>query len=431
MLDDFIARKHGRQRISYPHESLKEILKETYGVIVYQEQVMQIAQVLADFTLGAADLLRRAMGKKKADVMAAQRIEFRKGAAPKGVSESLADEIFDLMEKFAEYGFNKSHSAAYALLTYQTAYLKAHHKTEFMAAVLTNDRDNADKVAKGIRSARKSGVEVMAPCINRSALYFDSVDGKLLFGMGGIKGVGGNAVEAIIDARQADGPFTSLFNFCERIDLKKINRKTIEALIKAGALDCLGEPRARLIAATGAALERAQHQQRDREAGQSNLFAMLSTPDDTSSDELPKEFLAIEEWAEQELLAHEKSALGFYISGHPLDRFAHLISKYSTATVDALPKADNYSVVTLAGVQNAIRVVPFKSRKGRMAIIDKNLTGSTEVIAMGETLTGTKNCSRLTNLCSSEVAFALTETKTDEDPIRLGVGRNRRSTHRG
>ena len=187
MLDDFIARKHGRQRIEYPHESLEGILKETYGVIVYQEQVMQIAQVLAGFTLGAADLLRRAMGKKKLDVMAAQREVFVQGATANDVPIAQATEIFDLMEKFAEYGFNKSHSAAYALLTYQTAYLKAHHKVEFMAAVLTNDRDNAEKVAKGIRSARKIGVDVLPPCVANSGVYFDSVGGQLLFGLGGLK----------------------------------------------------------------------------------------------------------------------------------------------------------------------------------------------------------------------------------------------------
>ena len=226
MLDDFIARKHGRQRIEYPHISLENTLKETYGVIVYQEQVMQIARELAGFTLGAADLLRRAMGKKKFDVMAAQRIKFCAGAKERDIEESTATEIFDLMEKFAEYGFNKSHSAAYALLTYQTAYLKAHHKVEFMAAVLTNDRDNADKVAKGIRNARKIGIEVLAPCANRSGVHFDAVDGKLLFGMGGIKGVGTASVEAIVEAREQGGLFESLFNFCERVDLKRINKKT-------------------------------------------------------------------------------------------------------------------------------------------------------------------------------------------------------------
>jgi len=254
------------------------------------------------------------------------------------------------------------------------------------------------------------------------------VDGKLLFGMGGIKGVGGNAVEGIMEARQSDGPFTSLFNFCERIDLKRINRKTIEALIKAGALDCLNEPRARLFAATGAALERAQHQQRDREAGQSNLFAMLATPEDTTDDVLPKEYLSIEEWPEQELLAHEKSALGFYISGHPLDRFAHLISKYATITVDGLAKADNYSIVTLAGVQNAIRVVPFKNGKGRMAIIQfEDLTGSTEVIAMGD------DFDRYEELLTSDEPLLLRgrlRIDRDEDQtkisIRLGVGRGRK-----
>ncbi|MEE2787965.1 MAG: DNA polymerase III subunit alpha [Myxococcota bacterium] len=420
MLDDFIARKHGRQRIEYPHNSLEATLKETYGVIVYQEQVMQIARELAGFTLGAADLLRRAMGKKKFDVMAAQRIKFCAGAKERDIAETTATEIFDLMEKFAEYGFNKSHSAAYALLTYQTAYLKAHHKVEFMAAVLTNDRDNADKVAKGIRNARKIGIEVLAPCANRSGVHFDAVDGKLLFGMGGIKGVGTTSVEAIVEARDEGGPFESLFDFCERVDLKRINKKTMEALINSGAFDFLDSPRARLVAAVDAAIERAQNTQRDRDAGQSSLFAVFDAADTTTSvQDLPAAVMNIHEWPEQELLANEKSALGFYISGHPLDRFKDLLGRYASATIDSLGKRDNHERVTIGGVQTSIRIRPFKNGEGRMAIIQfEDLTGSVEVIAMGQ------DFDRYETLLTSDEPLLITGSlriDRDEDRTKLSV----------
>ncbi len=434
MLDDFIARKHGRQRISYPHESLADVLQETYGVIVYQEQVMQIAQAMAGFTLGAADLLRRAMGKKKLDVMAAQREVFKTGAKERGVAEKTASEIFDLMEKFAEYGFNKSHSAAYALLTFQTAYLKAHHPIEFMAALLTNDRDNADKVAKGIRHARQMGIEVMPPCINLSGVNFESVDGRLLFGMGGLKGVGTSSVEAIVEARTSNGPFTSLFDFCERVDLKRINKKTIEALNNAGAFDLFDHPRARIEAGLDIALERAQSTQRDKASGQSSLFGMLSSPNvSDEDDEFPSDILKVSEWPEQILLAREKLSLGVYVSGHPLDRFINLIERHGNATVDSLPRKEPYEPVIIGGIQTGIRVRPFKNGKGRMAIVQfEDLTGSVEVVAMGD------DFDRYEALLTSDDPVLLRGTvrvNRDGDQtkvsLRLGVGRRQRSNDDG
>ena len=427
MLDDFIARKHGRQRIEYPHPSLEGILKETYGVIVYQEQVMQIAQVLAGFTLGAADLLRRAMGKKKLDVMAAQREVFIQGAQERDVSANVASEIFDLMEKFAEYGFNKSHSAAYALLTYHTGYLKAHHKVEFMAAVLTNDRDNADKVAKGLRSARKIGIEVLPPCVNQSGVHFDAVQGKLLFGMGGVKGVGTASVEAIVEARSAGGDFTSLFDFCERVDLKRLNRKTLEALVKTGACDCFELPRSQLFAAIDLALERAHTTQRDRSTGQSSLFGMLAAPqEETQQNELPPHIEGLDEWPEQERLAHEKATLGVYVSGHPLNRFATLIRKYASTTVESLGKLNSYEQVRLGGIQTSVRIRPFKNGKGRMAIIlFEDLTGEVELIAMGD------DFDKYEALLTGDEPFLVTgmvRIDKDEDRTRISVriGRGRR-----
>ncbi len=428
MLDDFIARKHGRQKIVYPHPMLEEILRDTYGVIVYQEQVMQIAQRMAGFSLGGADLLRRAMGKKKMDVMAKQRLVFAEGAAKNGVDAKIAGDIFDLMEKFAEYGFNKSHSAAYALLTYQTGYLKAHHQVEFMAAVLTNDRDNADKVAKGIRTARKMGLQVLPPDANKSISGFDAVDGKVLFGMGGVRGVGETAVEAILEARR-DGDFESLFDFCERVDLRRVNKKTIEALIKTGAFDFCEHPRARLAAALDAAVERAQNVQRDRATGQSSLFDMLAGPAaDEDGDDFPREALEVQEWPEQQLLANEKASLGFYVSGHPLDRFDEQIRRYTTAKVEDLGRRENFERVTLAGIVTSLRVRPFKSGDGKMAImLFEDHTGTVEVIAMGD------DFERYEALLSSDEPLLVTgavRIDRDEDrtniSVRLG-GRRRRN----
>jgi len=432
MLDDFIERKHGRQKISYPHPKLDEILRETYGVIVYQEQVMQIAQVLAGFTLGAADLLRRAMGKKKFEVMAAQRVVFAKGALELyAVDDAKASEIFDLMEKFAEYGFNKSHSGAYALLTYQTAYLKAHHQVEFVAALLTNDRDNPEKVSKGIRNARKINVEVQPPDVNLSKDSFDAVDGKVLFGMGGVKGVGSTAVEAIIEGRQ-DGPFTSLFDFCERVDLRRVNKKTIEALIKTGAFDFCGHPRARLVAALDIAVERAQNVQRDKASGQANLFGMLAAPPTARAplddDALPPDLMEVGEWAEQDLLANEKSVLGMYVSGHPLDRFATQIRRYADCSVENLGKRENYEVVTLGGIITSCRIRPFKSGDGRMAImLFEDLTGEIEVIAMGDDFDKYEEL-----LTSDEPLLIRGKVRIDRDEdrtninVRLGSRRRKR-----
>jgi DNA polymerase-3 subunit alpha len=419
MLDDFIARKHGRQRIQYPHPSLEPILRDTYGVIVYQEQVMQIAQVLAGFSLGAADLLRRAMGKKKADVMAAQRAVFVKGSTERGVDAAVAGDIFDLMEKFAEYGFNKSHSAAYALVTYHTAYLKHHHPVEFAAALLTNDKDASEKVAKQIRAARHQGLEVLPPDVNRSGADFDAVDGKILFGMAGVKGVGGTAVESIVEARTQDGPFKSLFDFCERVDLRRVTKKTLEALIKSGAFDFCGQPRARLVALLDFAFDRAQQVQRDKAAGQSSLFDLFGGGGPAAEPEIPADIAAVGEWAERELLGYEKEFLGFYVSGHPLDRFADQIAKYASSTVESLPRLEPFSRVTLAGIVSSVRVRPFRSGDGRMAICQfEDLTGSVEIIAMNE------DYDRYEELLTSEEPLLVTgqvRIDRDEDDTKVSV----------
>ncbi|MCB9730497.1 MAG: DNA polymerase III subunit alpha, partial [Deltaproteobacteria bacterium] len=275
MVDGFIRRKHGQEPVEYPHPRLEGTLEETYGVMVYQEQVMQAASVLAGFSLGQADILRRAMGKKKPSEMAKQREVFKAGCVERGVPGEQADAIFDTIDKFAGYGFNKSHSAAYGLISYQTAWLKAHHPVEFMAALLTCDGDNTDKVVRLIAEARSMGLTVLPPSINASEHDFTVADEAIRFGLGAVKGVGGGAVESILAAREEGGAFASLFDFCDRVDTKRVNRRVIEALVKCGAFDDFGLPRMGLFEAIDKAIERGQSLQRDRESGQFNLFGEL------------------------------------------------------------------------------------------------------------------------------------------------------------
>ncbi len=315
MVDDFINRKHGRAKVEYPHPALETILKPTYGVILYQEQVMQIAQELASYTLGGADLLRRAMGKKKPEEMAKQREIFLEGALGNGVEESTANYIFDLMEKFAGYGFNKSHSAAYALVSYQTLWLKAHFPSEFMAAVLSADMDNTDKVVTLIEECREMGLRILPPDINRSDYPFRaSDDGEILYGLGAIKGVGQSAIDAILTERE-QGDFLSLDDFCERVHTGKANKKVLEALIHAGALDGFSDNRAALLAHLPYAMQAAEQKQKDREAGMVDLFAMEEEP--VEARPLPR----VPPWDERERLTHEKDSLGLYLTGHPIDLF--------------------------------------------------------------------------------------------------------------
>jgi len=319
MVDDFINRKHGRAKVEYPHPELEHILKPTYGVILYQEQVMQIAQVLAGYTLGGADLLRRAMGKKKPEEMAKQRAIFTEGAVKRGVEEKTATYIFDLMEKFAGYGFNKSHSAAYALVSYQTAWLKAHYPAPFMAAVLSADMDNTDKVVTLIDECRHMQLEVVAPDINRSGYAFTvQGDATVIYGLGAVKGVGEAAIEVMIQERLANGPYRSLVDLCRRVDSRKVTRRVYEALIRAGALDALGENRASLMVQLPEALKSAEQHLRDSAAGQSDMFGSVVEP----AAELPVITAAnVPEWDQEQRLAGEKETLGLYLTGHPIDRY--------------------------------------------------------------------------------------------------------------
>ena len=331
MVDDFIIRKHdvSKREIDYLHPDLRSVLQSTYGVILYQEQVMQIAQVLAGYTLGGADLLRRAMGKKKPEEMAKQREVFVSGATERGVAEFTATHIFDLMEKFAGYGFNKSHSVAYALLAYQTAYLKAHYPAAFMAAVMSADLDHTDRLVMIKDDCRKSALNLLPPNINRSAYQFSVADDEsILYGLGAIKGVGRNAVDAIIDEREQNGAFENIAEFCHRVDLEKVNRRALEAMIKSGAMDDFGTTRRSLMHELPEALKSADQEARAVAAGQNDMFGVVAAPA-TENLNLKSEAPLVEltdraepalvEWTDRELLAFEKEALGLYLTGHPFD----------------------------------------------------------------------------------------------------------------
>jgi len=319
-IDEFIARKHGKVKIQYEHPLLESIVKETYGIIVYQEQIQQAANKLAGFSLGQGDLLRRAMGKKDKAVMDAQRASFIDGCKKtNNIDQKLAQKLWEMIEKFAQYGFNKSHSAAYGIISYQTAWLKANYPEEFMAAMLSSEMGNPDKLAMMLAETREMGLNVRAPSVNESVARFRPAKGAIHFGMAGVKNVGAGAVETITAEREKNGPFKGLMDFCSRMDSREVNRKTLESLIKCGAFDFCGKPRSRLFAGIEMAMSRAASAQRDKQSGQSSLFDMLSSsgPAQDNDDDLP----AADPWPDSEMLSAEKELIGFYISGHPLAEY--------------------------------------------------------------------------------------------------------------
>jgi len=369
MVDNFINRKHGREKVSYPdaqyqHESLKPILEPTYGIILYQEQVMQIAQVLAGYSLGGADLLRRAMGKKKPEEMAKQRAVFKEGAEKNGVDAELAMKIFDLVEKFAGYGFNKSHSAAYALVSYQTLWLKTHYPAEFMAAVLSADMDNTDKVVTLIEECKHMALEVERPLVNHSYHKF-TVDkqGAVVYGLGAIKGVGEGPIESIVEERKANGPYRDLFDFCRRVDTRKANRRVLESLIRAGALDELGPNRATLMASLPQALQMAEQESRAAASGTGDMFGF----DSGVLDESPATFEEVPEWEEDTRLSGEKETLGLYLTGHPINKYEDELGAFVSCRIGEL-SGDKPRNMTLAGLIIAMRTRPTK-RGDKMAFL--------------------------------------------------------------
>jgi DNA polymerase-3 subunit alpha len=404
LIPEFIRRRHGEVKIEYEHPLLEPICRETYGIMVYQEQVMQATQVLAGYTLGGADLLRRAMGKKKPEEMAKQREVFVKGCARvNGIPAGKANQIFDLLEKFAGYGFNKSHAAAYAVVAYQTAYLKANYPVEFLCAMMTNDMSDTAKLSHYINEARVMGIEVLPPDVNESAVNFapapfrnpkengaiasgqDSNNANhasaIRFGLAAIKGVGEVAVEAILKARNEVGRFNSLAALCEHVDTRTLSRKVLEALIKCGACDSLGQTRATLFAQIERALARAASINGDRQRGQSSLFGALEEKATQSADfsvNLP-------EWPQHELLAYEKELLGFYVTGHPLTPFAPILEKYTLATTITLAQLPNRTVTRVGGLIAAVQNgVSKKSGKPYAMVTLEDLEGSVQVLCMNE-----------------------------------------------
>ncbi len=453
MVDVYIDRKHGREKVSYPHLDLKPVLEPTYGVIVYQEQVMQISQVLAGYSLGRADLLRRAMGKKKAEEMAKERVGFLEGATQRGVDSAVANGIFDLMEKFAAYGFNKSHSAAYGLLTVQTAWLKAHHPVEFMAALISSEASNTDKVVLHVAEARQDGIEVLPPDVNESEKDFSAFppreraqgqpdeaapapqgaptnergfaastgleraggpggrerserppdkkagrerseappfrNARIRFGLGAVRGVGESAVEAILQARGEGGPFKSLFDFASRVDARRINKKVAEALVRSGAFDFEGVPRWQLFAGIDAAFAAGASAQADRASGQASLFGALAAGEVEAEPRYPKPGdvvgeLKVEEWPERVRLAFEKEALGFYLTGHPLQGYEKEARRYASTTCAAVAQKRHGDKVSVVGVVAALRERVTREKGTRFGIVTlEDVAGSVEVVCWG------------------------------------------------
>ncbi len=407
MVDDFINRKLGRAAIEYPHPELEPILKSTYGVILYQEQVMKIAQVLAGYTLGAADILRKAMGKKKPEEMAQQRVIFTEGATARGVNARTATYIFDLMEKFAGYGFNKSHSAAYALVSYQTAWLKTHYPAEFMCAVLSADMAHTDKVVMMIDDCREQGLKIVTPNINYSEYKF-SVDAqnRIVYGLGAVKGVGEGAIESIINTRTQNGKFKDLFDLCARVDGRKVTRRVIESLIYAGALDCFNMHRAALMGNLEAALQAAEQSQKDFAQGQPDLFGDSIDVNDLSIMQPASNFA---EWNDQTRLAGEKTSLGLYLTGHPITQYEPELANIITHKIISLTPGGRHEKQTIAGVVVATRTMQTK-RGDRMAFVAiEDRTGRQEIAVFSDLFIEVRELLKNDNLI-----IVQGETKPDE-----------------
>ncbi|MEH8116146.1 DNA polymerase III subunit alpha [Aeromonas allosaccharophila] len=388
MVDNFIDRKHGNEAISYPdekwqHESLQPILEPTYGIILYQEQVMQIAQTLAGYTLGGADMLRRAMGKKKPEEMAKQRAGFEEGAIKNGVDGELAMKIFDLVEKFAGYGFNKSHSAAYALVSYQTLWLKTHFPAEFMAAVMTADMDNTDKIVTLVDECQRMGLTVIPPDVNTGRYRFSvNEDGHIVYGIGAVKGVGEGPIDAILSARDKDGPFRDLFDFCNRVDIKKLNKRVMEKLILSGAMDRLGPHRAALMATLEEAMRAAEQHAKAQAVGQVDMFGVLTE----EIDDVKKAFANVPHWPDKVWLEGERETLGLYLTGHPINQYSSELRRYTSGRLCDLHPTSRDTVTTAAGLVIAARSMVTK-RGNKMGIFTlDDRSGRLDVTLFSEAL---------------------------------------------
>jgi len=383
MVDQFVDTKHGLRPPEYPVPQIQEVLEETYGVIVYQEQVMKIANIMASYSLGDADILRRAMGKKIPEVMEEEREKFMKGSLANNIPEERAKYVFDLMAKFAGYGFNKSHSAAYALIAYQTAYLKAHFPSQFLAALLSCDVDNTDKVVKYFNECKHMDIDVLPPDINESHYDFTVINNRIRFGLAAVKNVGGAALDSIIEERTANGLYTSLGDFCGRIDPSRVNRKVIESLIKAGAFDSMKGSRAQLVAVLDEALEHAKAVQRDRLSGQMNLFSLGNDAAETANKEV--QLPDIEDWPQLKRLAYEKQTIGFFLTGHPLEGMVDEIKLVASTNIASLEAMAEGKAVRIAGLLQNYK--EHKSKKGDLMAftVFEDMSGSVEVIVFPNT----------------------------------------------
>jgi DNA polymerase-3 subunit alpha len=416
LIPDFIKRRHGEIKIEYEHPLLEPLTRETYGVLIYQEQVMQAAQVLAGYTLGAADLLRRAMGKKKAEEMAKQRENFVKGCAKvNNIPAPKANQIFDLLEKFAGYGFNKSHAAAYAVVAYQTAWLKANYPVEFFSAMMTNDMNDLAKLSILIGEARIFGIDVLPPDVNQSGVFFTPSQGgtgagAIRFGLAAIKGVGQIAVESLLAARNA-GLFKSLGDLCERVDGRTVNRRVLEALIKSGACDCFGENRATMFAKIDRVLTRAAGIIQDRQRGQDTLFGKL----EERAEARPEPEKQLPEWPQHELLAHERELLGFYVTGHPLTPFAPILEKYALQTTGQLAALANHTMTRIGGLVTEVQKgISKKSGKPYALVTLEDLAGSVQILCLND------NYEKYNNLITPNAALLVTgEVNRSEDKPKI------------
>ena len=409
MVDDFIKGKHGNGKIKYFLPLLEPILKETYGVILYQEQVMKIAQVLAKYSLAEADDLRKAISKKKLGMLAKHEARFIEGATENNVTPQMAEKLFGLMEKFGGYGFNKSHSAAYAMIAYQTAYLKAHYPVQFMAALLTLDMGNQDKTIKNIVECKEMAIEILPPDVNESQADFSVVGGKIRFGLAAVKNVGLKAVESDIEEREKGGPFHDLMAFCERTGGSKVNRRVLEGLIQCGAFDFTGIFRSRLFGALDDILK---YTGANRDPNQLNMFGAMDPRNGGSGGLF--EFPDIEEWDEKEKLRREKESLGFYITGHPLARFQKDIGRLTTCPLADLAGQKDKSPIKVAGVVEKLKIKRTK-RGDKMAVINlEDLTGFTEVVLFPDLFTKVSHL-----LKSDEPLFVGGSVETSENSAKI------------
>ncbi len=383
-IDDFIDRKQGRKAIEYPHPLLEPVLSETYGIIVYQEQVMQIASRLAGFSLGKADILRRAMGKKKAELMQEQKEEFLKGAAENGIPEKVAEEVFELIRKFARYGFNKSHAAGYSVVAYQTAYLKAHYPAEFMAASLTSEMGDASRVMILMDECKRMGIKILPPDVNESFANFTVVDGNIRFGLGAIKNVGLGAIKSIVRARKKYGRFKTIFDLVQHLDLRLVNKKVLESLVQAGAADSLEGHRAQIFASIEMAINYAQRAQNEHLSGQTSIFDLGVSAQKKSNNGRYPDLPEVEPWDKGKILALEKELLGFYLSGHPMARFRSDVEAFSTVSLDSLDNLEHGAQVRVAGIFTTVRTHQDRKQKTMAFATLEDFTGHSDVVIFSD-----------------------------------------------